>query len=162
MTCDRECSEISTENVLFLSVKIDLERFHILHSTETCLAVLRFEVVVVVCYVTDEVNRPTTTGCPAQICLVVNESRTVLARCLQRAQQIAVRLIAQAVTHGEILITCSYIGAGSKQTGSRCGFPSLRTTICNVKCRRHLVAVFRLEAACGETDALHHITIDDR
>ena len=94
--------EECAEDIALLTVKIHLEGLHVLHGAKRCLAVCGLEVIVVFRDVANDVQRPALVGLIGDIGLVVEEVRAVFTFRLQRAQQIACRLVAQAVRHGEL------------------------------------------------------------
>ena len=154
-------TEIGAEEVLLLTVEINAETAHVLERSEPCLAVLGFEIIVVLRYVSDEVDLPVCLWPPAEICLIVKEIRPVLTLRLQRSEQIAVRLVAQSVRPGELFCCQSQIAAGSEERGCDAPFGLLWPFVCDVECRAHLVAVFGLEAAGRESNLVYHIGVDD-
>ena len=118
--------------------------------------------------VSDKVDAPFRVGLIAQIGLVVNKRRLVFAFGLKRTEQIAVGLVAQTVEPRQFLRAQSDVTARTQQAErdvslghgllSKAGTQLL---VGDVECRRHLVAILRFVAASRESDALHHVGIDD-
>ena len=101
-------AEQRAEDILLLTVEVDLERLHVLHSAKRRLTVRRTEVIVVFRNITYQVQRPALVGLVGDIGLVVQEVRTVFAFGFQRTKQIAVGLVAQTVTHREFLVAVAH------------------------------------------------------
>ena len=97
VACDAEGSEVGEEAVFFLSVKEHLEALHVLHRSESGLAVGWLEVVMIIRDVADEVQFPALVGLIAQICLVVEIVWLILALGLHGAQEIGGGLVSYAV-----------------------------------------------------------------
>ena len=92
-----ERAEKRAEEILLLAVEVNREILHVLHRTELRRTVLRLEAVAVARNISDDVQRPVPRGRPRQIRLIIQKRRVILSRRLQRAQQIAVRLVAQSL-----------------------------------------------------------------
>ena len=159
--CCPNGAEEGAELVFLLTVEIDFEGLHILQRAEVRLAVGRGEVVVVAVDIDDGVEGPVLRGCPSHIGLIVEEVGLVLALCLKAAQQVLVRLVAEAVAEGELFVAVAHIDACSEQACCDGGFQALGVAVGDVEHAGHLVAVLGLEAACREVDFLHHIAVDD-
>ena len=101
VACQSGCGEERAENVALFSVEVHLKGSYVLHRTKRGLAVRGLEVVVVLRDVADNIQRPPLVGLVGDVGLIVQEVRSVFAFSLQRAQQIACRLIAQSMRHGE-------------------------------------------------------------
>ena len=158
---DGERAEIGAEDILLLTVKVDLERLHVLQRSEGGLAVGGLEVVVVFRDVADEVNGPSLVGMITQIGLIVEEVGLVFALGLQGSQQIAVGLVADGVAHRELLVAVAGIGGSAEEREPDGGFLLRGFAVGDVEHRRHLVAVFGLESAGREADGRDHVGVDD-
>ena len=80
-----------------MSVEIYSETLHVLHRSERCLAVGRFEVVMIVRDISYEVYLPSLVGLIAQIGLIVKIIRLVFSLCLQRTEEVGGGLVSHAV-----------------------------------------------------------------
>ena len=160
---DVERAKEGAEQVALPTVEIDAEGLHVLHRAKLGLAVFGLEVVVVVRNVADEVDGPALVGLPGQVGLVVEEVRIVFALGLQRAQQVAVGLVAQSVAPCQAFLPWPGPCRRFRRAGlPRCCLPVLRgAVVFDVKGRRHLVAVFCFETARREAHTLHHVGVDD-
>ena len=154
-------SEECLELVFLLAVEIDLEALHVFQCSELGLAVGRLEVIVVSIDIDDSVECPILCGCPAEVSLVVEEVRLVLALRLETAQHILVGLVAQAVGEGELLFAIADINICAKQAGSNRGLELFGMGVGDVKHAGHLVAILCLETASREVNLLHHVAVDD-
>ena len=85
MAGDAGCAEEGTEHILFLAVEIHLERFDIRQRTEFGFTVFRFEVIMVLRDVTDEIYHPSVVWFITDICLIINKTWPVLSSCFERA-----------------------------------------------------------------------------
>ena len=144
---ERERTEECAEHVFFVTVEVHLERLHVLHRAEIGLAVVWREVVVVLRDVAYEVYLPALAGRNAQVGLIVEEIGLVFALGFERAEHVAVGLVAHAVGPSEVLALHAHIGIGAEQAGCQRCFKMLGLLVGNVEGRRHLVAVFGFVAA---------------
>ena len=78
-------SEHGAEDILFLTIEIDLKRLNVFHRSKACLTVLWLEIVVVFRDVTDDVNAPSLVWLPADIGLIVKEIGSVFSSSFQRS-----------------------------------------------------------------------------
>ena len=111
--------------------------------------------------IADEVELPPLRRLPGQIGLIVEEVGFILTVGLQRSQHVAVGLIAEAVGPRELLRRKTDVGTGAKERSRHLGLRARRSLVGDVERRRHLVAIFGLEATRGESHRGHHIGIDD-
>ena len=111
---DAQRAEEGSEDVALLSVEVHLEGAHVLHGAKRGLAVAGLEVVVVLGDVADEVDGPALVGTERDVGLIVEEIGAVFSFRLQRPQEIAVGLIAQAVAHGKFLVAITQKGTAAQ------------------------------------------------
>ena len=109
---ERERPEVGEETVFLLPVEVDAEALHVFQRAERRLAVLRYEVVVVVGDVAYQVHLPQLRRLVVQISLVVEKVGPVFPVLLQAPQQIAVGLVAQAVEPREPFCGHPHVGIG--------------------------------------------------
>ena len=156
-----ERAEQGPEYVFLASVEIYAERFYVFQRSERCLTVCGSEVVVVFRYVAYQVDRPPLVWPVTYVSLIIEEVRVILSFGVERAEQIPVCLVSDAVAHGELLIAETYVCPGAEQRCRDARFELLRTPVCYVESRRHLVAILRLKSARRESYRLYHVRIDD-
>ncbi len=81
MTGDANSAEKGAEQILLLTVEIDLERLDICQCTKARLAVFGLEVVMVIRDISDEINCPSIIGFVTDICLIIKKVRMILSSC---------------------------------------------------------------------------------
>ena len=115
LVCQSCRTEIGAEYILLLSVKIYTERLYVFACSESCLAVFGIEVVVVVRDVAQYVYLPTLVGLEREVCLIVDESGSVLAFGVERSKQIACCLVSHAIAPCKLLVAIAHINAVAQQ-----------------------------------------------
>ena len=126
-------AEIGAEEILLLSVEIYLEGLGVHHRSEACLAVLRFEVVVVVGDVAYHVEAPAAVGVPGQVGLIVQEVGAVFAVGVHGAEQIAGGLVAHRGHEADIPVAPSHVCTCAKHRGLCGGFELFRPLVGDVQ-----------------------------
>ena len=137
-----ERPEVGAEQVAFGPVKVDLELAHRLQRAKPRSPVGRDEVVAVLREVADETYLPSLGRLPSDVGLIVYEVGVIFAFGVHRAQQVAARLIAQAVCHREVLVAISHVCRRPEQAHRGRCLECFGPAVGDVEHRCHLVAIF--------------------